>query len=337
MQVLDVSNDSFNLFTECDLYIAAASFEYERSIAASTMLSKRLRAKCAIILAFTGKTSAAAQENKYQSRTRLFEQMSLIDISKAPRVVLAGQYEYSSTLRQIEGELEARGVSKCSAVILDISCLTAVQLVYVIRWLHSVVRPKSCVVIYSRPSRYDNENLTPVDYEIMPLPIRVSPQSTISEARRIAVMVMGHEGIRSLATWRAIDPVNTLLLFPASGSAKFDKTCSKQNSYLIGLSRKSPGVSVKTATTLDLARARKMVSSSLDDWSSASHVRVSLIPFGPKPLIVAATLSILDAANVDFELVYAIPKRYSGRYSAGVEAVYFEQIAISDDFRKDQP
>jgi len=290
-----------------------------------------MRSKCAIILAFTGKNTEVAQENKYKSRTVLFEQISLIDIFGSPRVILVGRYDYVSTLREIQGELESRGVSECTSVVLDISCFTAVQLVFMIRWIHTVVRPKKCVVTYCRPREYGSEHsraLSRPGYQILPLPIRVRPRSAINEVRRVAVMVMGHEGIRSLTAWRAIDPMNTVLIFPTSGSSKFDKICDRRNSYLVGLSQNSGGFSTKIASTVELAKTREMLGPVLATWSAIPDIRVSLIPFGPKPLIVAATLAILDAESVDFELAYAIPNGYSGQYSIGAEAVYFEQIVI---------
>src|SRR5207248_2752160 len=124
--------------------------------------------------------------------------------------------------------------------------------------------------------------------------------------------------------WRAVDPAETCLVFPAAGSSRLMQICRRENRYVLDLAERDEDVMTVYQDSMDIQGVRQTVLQFLKQRCESKSVRVSLIPFGPKPLIVGCLLGIIDCGVSESDMVYAIPTSYSANYSSGVDGVFEE-------------
>jgi|SRR5665213_880723 len=312
-----------------DVYIATASFENERSVAA-TRLCRSQNVGLAILIVFRGTLSDEGKKLKQLAINELVEEMTMMDSQRSPIIIFTGRYDYGRVMEELQQHSRARGISwKDANVVIDISCFTAVQLVFLVRSCLEEWRPKQLTVLYTRPKFYESSNkrrLTRPSYSLLPMPIRSLPRAALRETHHQAVVTLGHEGMRSLCAWRAVDPIETCLIFPVSSSPRLMQICETQNRILLDLAKSDSDVVNEYLPTLDIQACRHAIRKFITDRKGANELRVTLVPFGPKPLIVGALLGIMDCSDVEAEIMYATPRSYSAHYSSGVDGVFGEVV-----------
>ncbi len=82
--------------------------------------------------------------------------------------------------------------------------------------------------------------------------------------------------------------------------------------------------------SLNLASARSKISRYFLQAAGDRKIRASLIPFGPKPLVVAALAEMLrtDPLRLDIHLMFAVPVSYNSDYSSGVQEVFTHELSL---------
>ena len=241
-----------------------------------------------------------------------------------PRLVSVGRYEYARLVQSIRREIRARGLrAQALDIALDISCLTRVQLPFMVKALVDL-RCKRVDLWYAEAKSYNmkgdrHSRLAKPSFLPIPVPFIVKRRWLANPVNRKALVLLGHEGQRTLCAWKRVDPVETFLLFPQSQNPEIMENCARQNSYL--LKHLSRSEMIHNCDHLDLERARvevgEVCSAVLDDGA-----RISLIPYGPKPLLAGATLGLLASQKVDCDLMYCVPSSYNAEYSSGVERLH---------------
>ncbi len=262
---------------------------------------------------------------------KLIRLLSEMDTSGAPRMIVAGRYDYGRVTSEIVAECKRQRIQlRKASVFVDISCLTAVQLVFLLNTLHYEERVASVTLLYTRPKFYasvgnDAKPLTRPTYRVIPIPIRRSSRPGLGEIRSIAILPIGHEGRRTFCAWRFADAQQNIVIFPMTGSHRLMDVCARENGLLLDLSKRDKESAIQYLDALSLAQAKEQVRSYISA-NSQSAVRASLIPFGPKPLVVGCLLGIVESAAVECELLYTVPGAYNALYSEGADGVFFEVL-----------
>jgi len=311
-----------------DLFITCASFE-QRCLAASDRLSG-YTTRCAIVVNFLSRTNAEGERRKRDTATSLIEMLTTANQYSLPRLVSVAPYDYFGLWTTIHEELQRRAISPAGLrVTIDISCFTKIQLVFLIKTLVEEGIASRIRCLYAVPERYNSKKgdkfsrLSVGYFAPMPLPVRVSPVRRLSRLRRIAVVLLGHEGQRTLSAWRRIDPDFTILVWAASANSELASITQAENKFLVDLVTRDKGsATMINCQYLDVSAVKEQLFKLLDGASRTGAVRVSVIPFGPKPLLLGTLLAAFELDGIDFELMYPIPTSYNSEYSEGLRDVY---------------
>jgi hypothetical protein len=319
---------------EDDLLIVASSFERERSVASARRF-KYYRARCTMLITTRGDSGSRGERQKLGSVNELLEILGRADVGHFPRQIVTPGYDPIDLTRQIRDELEGRGIPfEGLAVTLDMSCLTKLQLITLLRLL---LRPGVCSILrllYTYPERYntggwERAGRLTIEYS-KPLifPIQGSFLRNRRVRRRLAIVVLGHEGPRALAAWRAAEADFTWLVEARSERPEVMDVCRNENRFLYGLVQDmgEPSCVIETPN-MGLAEICGAMRVALEQAEYAEGLNeVSLIPYGPKAILAGVLLAVLSRSELSAEVVYAVCKRYNSDYSSGVEGVYAVEI-----------
>jgi hypothetical protein len=310
-----------------DLFVASTSFEAERCLAATRRLVN-YRTRCAVILTLSPATTEEGERRKAEALGTMLSILSRCDLSGSPRILKVGRYDFPTLHDKISETLRRRQIGPGPLrITCDISCLTKVHLAFLIRqcrreWSDSNVR-----MLYTRPRNYNRKGskftrLSRGVFKPVPFPFIEEKKMENVEPRRLAIVLLGHEGQRTLSAWRRIDAEDTALFFPNSDDAKLRQKCESENGFLLGLARTRPGPFRVYPVEVELAAARHRARLVLDQLTPAKRTRVSIVPFGPKPILIGVLLALLERGNLPAELMYSVPQSYNVEYSSGVHDVY---------------
>lgn len=310
-----------------DLFIVCASFEEERC-RETTRRALNYSAKCSVIInpqSGSGRLGAKKQE---RSAEFLIERLREFDLRKIPRLLSVAPYNYFSLWNMLSEELDRRGLAwgELRATI-DISCLTKIQMIFLLKEIISTTATRHCRLLYTVPERYNRERgdkfswLSVGYFDPVPFPIRAEPRIA-RNWRRATMVLLGHEGQRTLAAWRYVDPDETILVFGKSDNDAMIEACLRENEFLLSHVGGENSDQTICCGMTDTLVARNRIYDWLRNVSAKQDVTVSLIPFGPKPILLGALLAILDMPWIDVELVYPIPSSYNHNYSIGAKEIY---------------
>lgn len=312
------------------LFITCASFERDRCLAALAY-SERVRWDCTIIVNFTSSTDDEGENRKRETAALLSRQLSQVDLAGLSRQLTVSPQDFHTLCLLIDEELDRRGIDvRAQTITIDISCFTRIQLVFLLRTFmeKGVSRIR---LLYATTSNYKtssdrSQRLTRGSFFPLPVPVRPAPSRRLGGVRRLGIVLLGHEGQRTMAAWRRLDPEETILIFPNSENNRLMQICAKENQFLLHPTAAPSGaISQVGAHYLD---SRSVYSALLPRLSKLekTEYRVSLIPFGPKPLLVGAMLAALAVTGLDFSLMYCIPRGYNSELSRGVDGLFYQDL-----------
>jgi hypothetical protein len=314
--------------TPDDLFITCASFE-ERCLAVSERLSG-FHTRCAAVVNFLSRTNAEGERRKRETAATLIAALTNVDDYTVPRLISVAPYDYIGLWASLQEELQRRRIEgKGLRVTVDISCFTKIQLIFLLKTLVEEEAAAYIRVLYAVPDRYNSKKgdkfsrLAVGYFDPLPLPLRIATTRPLSKLRRIAIVLLGHEGQRTLAAWRRIDPDFSVLVFASSADPALTSITEAENKFLFDIaSRDRSGAVVIKCEHVDVTAVRDQLIKLLGEESRIGDVRVSIIPFGPKPLLLGTLLAALELDGIDWELMYPIPTAYNSQYSEGVREVY---------------
>jgi hypothetical protein len=319
-----------------DLLLVASSFEEERCLAASAKLGL-YQARACIVINFTASTTAEGEARKRRTAQKLLRQVAEYDAVGLPRLLSVGPYAYEELFSLVVGELERRDISgeRLKATI-DISCLTRIQLAFLVRSLLFEFDTDILRLLYTVPRSYNHtkgdkfSRLGVGCFRPVALPLRRWPGHGAVTTRRGALVLLGHEGQRTLAAWRRIDPDEALLIEAISGDDELEETCRAENEHLFKIVRAlGDRAAVRQVSRLEIDGAQAIISSWLEAFSGDPSAIISIVPLGPKPLVVAALLACMAVPRLTVEIVYPMASRYNTNYSEDVVGVYSETFSGS--------
>src|SRR3982751_28885 len=278
-----------------DLLLVASSFEEERCLAASARLGS-YQARACIVINFTASSTVEGEARKRRTAQMLLRQTAEYDAMGLPRLLSVGPYAYEELVPLVVEELTRRdiGVQELS-VTVDISCLTRIQLAFLARSLFFEFDTKVLRLLYTVPRSYNHtkgdkfSRLGVGFFRPVVLPLRRWSGHRAVTTRRGAVVLLGHEGQRTLAAWRRIDPDETLLIEAISGDDELEEICRGENEHLFKTVKTlGDDAAVRRISRLEIDGAREVISDWLGTFSGDPNAVISIIPLGPKPLVVAA-------------------------------------------------
>src|SRR3982751_3558089 len=211
-----------------DLLLVASSFEEERCLAASARLGS-YQARACIVINFTASSTVEGEARKRRTAQMLLRQTAEYDAMGLPRLLSVGPYAYEELVPIVVQEL---------SVTVDISCLTRIQLAFLARSLFFEFDTKVLRLLYTVPRSYNHtkgdkfSRLGVGFFRPVVLPLRRWSGHRAVTTRRGAVVLLGHEGQRTLAAWRRIDPDETLLIEAISGDDELEEICRGENEHL---------------------------------------------------------------------------------------------------------
>lgn len=322
-----------------DLLLVASSFEEERCLAASARLGS-YKARACIVINFTASSTADGEARKRRTAQKLLRQIAEYDVVGLPRLLSVGPYAYEELFALVVEELSRRdiGHEKFSATI-DISCLTKIQLAFLARSLLFEFDTANLRLLYAVPRSYNHakgdkfSRLAVGCFQPVVLPLRRWSGHRAVTTRRGAVVLLGHEGQRTLAAWRRIDPDEALLIEAISGDEELEETCRSENEHLFKTVKAlGDGGATRRVSRLDIDGAREIIAGWLEGFSGDPSAIVSIVPLGPKPLVVAALLACMTVPRLTVEIVYPMASRYNPNYSEDVVGVYSAVFSLGGNW-----
>jgi hypothetical protein len=323
-----------------DLLLVASSFEEERCLAASARLGSYKAGAC-IVVNFTSSSTAEGEARKRRTAQKLLRQIAEYDAVGLPRLLSVGPYAYEEFISLIVEEMARRDISvEGLSATVDISCLTRIQLAFLARSLLFEFDTKRLRLLYTVPRSYNQtrgdkfSRLGVGFFQPVVLPVKRWSGHGAITTRRGAVVLLGHEGQRTLAAWRRIDPDEALLIEAMSGDDELEETCRSENAHLFKtLKTMGEGSAVRRVSRLEIDDARELISDWLATFSADPSAVVSIIPLGPKPLVVAALLACMTVPKLTVEIVYPMASRYNPNYSENVIGVYSATFDLGGNWR----
>jgi hypothetical protein len=323
-----------------DLLLVASSFEEERCLAATARLGS-YQARACIVINFTASSTAEGEARKRRTAQKLLRQISEYDAVGLPRLLSVGPYAYEELFSLILEELARRDIgSERLTATVDISCLTRIQLAFLVRSLLFEIDARILRLLYTVPRSYNHtkgdkfSRLGVGFFRPVALPLRRWSGHRAVTTRRGALVLLGHEGQRTLAAWRRIDPDEALLIEPTSGDDELEETCRNENEYLFKTAKAlGDGALVRRVSRLEIDGAREIITGWLDAFSGDPSAIVSIVPLGPKPLVVAAILACMAVPRLTVEIVYPMASRYNPNYSEDVVGVYSATFSLGGNRR----
>lgn len=312
-----------------DFFLACSSFEEQRCLAAAEHLVD-YRSKACIVVNFTASSTAEGELRKRRTAQELCRRLKPFDVLGVPRLLNVAPYAYSEMISKLFEELRRRDIdaNRLRATI-DISCLTKVQLLFLVAGLILGAHVERIRFLYVVPVSYNStrgdkfSRLGIGSFKPVVLPLRRWSGHGASTTRRGALVLLGHEGHRTLAALRRVDPDEVLLVEAKSGDEDLEATCRKENEYLFDMTiDRHNHKQILRVERVDISGAMYSISQWLTSYCGDPRAVVSLVPLGPKPLVIAAALACLARPDLTSEVVYPMASKYNPNYSEGVKCIY---------------
>jgi hypothetical protein len=309
------------------MFIAAASFERRRSIEAVRHF-RDYSCMCGVVIRFTSSVNRSAGRRKERSVTHLLRTLTDVDRFGAPRLVAVERDDYLGLLDSLYQEIDRRRLPREGLrITLDITCLTRVQVVCLIRTLlvKGIVSDLRIVYTGARSYALGPRKLSYPTFSPLTVPLFSRENEVSAGSARLAIVLMGHEGLRTLSVWRRVDPERTVFLLPKSPETHITDRALKESRFLLDHAEVDPCASEPIAIApIDIRDTQGQVVRILNCLAREEGVAVSLLPFGPKPMLVGAVLGLWQSMKVTSELAYSVASGYDAGYSVGVSGLYSE-------------
>jgi len=318
-----------------DLLLVSASFEEERCLAAAKLLSD-YSVRCGVVVNFESKLNARGEEKKRSTSEQLIDIVGSYDTNGIPRHLVVAGHDVVDLTRELKGELRGRGIGLSGLrVTLDISCLTKIQLAGILRFFLSRGVAKRIRILYSYPKEYNTSGwdryskLAAGFKSPIVLPFQGFARNAAETESRLAVVCVGHEGERTFAAWRSADAEVTWLVEGTSENEKVMEACRLENRFLYEyVSRGRAGHAKFSFGSRDLEAVSVNLGTMFDRQGDWQNTQISVIPFGPKPILVGLLFAILSRSNLHAQLVYPVTTGYNSDYSWGIEGVYSSELDV---------
>ena len=306
-----------------DVFLTTASFEKDRCLATADNLYN-YSTRFAGVINFLSKTTINGEVKKGQTAEYLLEKLIKVDVTGIPRLITIRPYDYFKFFEIFKEELIRREIGlKNLNITIDVSCLTKIQLIFLIKVFILDGIAKKLRILYTIPDHYNTKGdkfsrLAKGYYEPIIIPIKVSKIRKIQNTFKLCLVITGHEGQRTICAWKFVEPMETILLFTKSGD-ELEKISKKQNEYLLNLSdKKNSYINKIDITDFDIFKIKDTIKNLLKSIRK-ENIRVSIIPFGPKPILIGILLRMVELEDYDFDIIYPIPASYNSNYSEGAK------------------
>lgn len=315
-----------------DLFLAASSFE-ERSVGAARLLSASYRCRIALLAHIDSKTSQTGEERKRHFSGELYDRLSKAALSGRAEVCPAAPHSPFPLWRKVKGALQRGGTGRdATTVTIDISCLTRIQNLFLLRNLMLEPSIGSIRVVYSVPTIYFTESALTKELsagysEVVRFPFEIgqsegAPVGTAPVFQRAAFVIIGHEGDRTLNIWRSLDVEKTVVFRVESADTRRVRMTSRRNEFLLRRCQQGdPAFHVLDIPWTEIDAAEEWLDQALSLVQEDGGGEVNFIPFGPKPVLVTICKWTLGHPQLRINVAYSTPAFYHGLYSRGVREV----------------
>lgn len=322
------SVDTINPPIPDDLFITTSSFEEERSMAVCNKLDN-YKSKTSLILNFHSDSNREGEQKKARSEKKLLEKLSKNTIFGIPRIINVEPFNYTNSIEAIKEELKLRGYPlKYLNITFDVSCLTKVQLIFLLKFF--LENANNLRLYYTSPRIYNakpnySKKFIPGYSDPVSFDINAPKKEAIGSIKRVALVIAGHEGQRTMYAWERVDPDKTYILIPIADDYILNKICNDENEFFLRRAAIGYKEFIKhEISKLDVSGAKKFLYNICK--RERKNIRLTIIPFGPKPLVIGVILAAIEMKNIAINVAYPIPPSYNPNYSEGVENIYFYNI-----------
>lgn len=256
-------------------------------------------------------------------RLRSQSEYALLDAAQAMSAAVIYLRASPYSMQGIIGPLEGifAGMTKSSAIVLDISCLTKIHTIAAASLIASREVVEGITLVYTVPDEYDfslkAEKKAFGFVDVLISPIWLSAWHP-GFKRNYALVIPGHEGRRLQAGWQEVQARQGLVLQAAtSNRPDHGRVTQGRNKWLFELCQSDPA---NWRWTQEEKEDWGKVSTHVKGVARASppDTRITLYPFGPKSMIACAAFSLTLMCRDRAWFVYPIPREYSTPYSSGV-------------------
>jgi hypothetical protein len=315
-----------------DLLLAASSFE-ERSVGAVRLLGASYRCRLALLVHVDSSTSQAGEERKRRFSGELYERLSKSALSGRAEVCPAAPHSPFPLWNNVRTALRREGRGRDAVTVtIDISCLTRIQNLFLLRNLMLEPNIGSIRVVYSVPTLYFTESALTKELsagysEVVRFPFEIgqpesAPVGTAQVFQRAAFVIVGHEGDRTLNIWRSLDVERTVVFRVNSSDTRRVNMTNRRNEFLLRRCRQGdPSFHLLEVPWTRIEAAEEWFDHALSLVRDDGVGEVNFIPFGPKPVLVAICNWTLGHPELRINIAYSTPAFYYGLYSRGIREV----------------
>lgn len=316
-----------------DLFIASGSFE-ERSLGAARLLGEAYQARLAILVHLRTRSTPVGEHRRKEFTAELYRRLGHVDGRRKPEMLPTDGGDPLGLWRELTELLDHRGIELAGArVTVDISCLTRVQVAFLLRNMMVFGGVERLRVLYATPVMYHSEmsrrsELSSGYGEAVRFPYELAREGGTRTSsfgvRRVAFVYIGHEGDRVLNIWRSLDPDATVVFDLEGGDEQRTEITDSRNSLLLRRARLSdPSFHLIRLPWKGLSTSEPELDRAYQRWRKEyGPIEIAVVPFGPKPSLIPVARWSCIQGGVPITIAYSSPRRYHGSYSRGIQQVY---------------
>ena len=312
-----------------DLLVVSASFE-PRCLGVNKLVAP-YRANAVIILNPVSNVTGKGARKQMDHMDKLFPSMCKIDSSKIASIKYITAHDQKELLLAIQEYIEVRKIAPLKTITIDISCLTKIQLFFLIRWTWQNLKGVNVRLIYTKPMRYNTVRSvkTELSWEYSQPFVTSLTRSGKRPINKKLWVILGHEGDRILNTWRYAEPDETILVRARSDEKHLNEQTSNRNAYLLSRCKINPMVKVREFDPLNVGWALSELYRT-NPPSAMEAAQNIIATYGPKPLIVSMAVWSCLYSKIWMDFLYSVPGRYDENYSEGIKASFLFEFISGD-------
>jgi hypothetical protein len=213
-------------------------------------------------------------------------------------------------------------------VVVDTTCITKAHAISLAAWLAKGVGAGTEVLLaytspgqYGTPARHSSRTGKWVETVLAPCELR--PDVFFEEAN--GIVLLGHEGPRLELALAQLTPIDALFVLATTpGEEELEIVARTSNARIVGrIERKErAGWEVRRINGSDVEALQQLVEPFVER-SIARKRRVVLYPFGPKPLVLAASIIAIGRHPGGVWYCYPVPRAYDVDYTIGTGATHW--------------
>ena len=203
-------------------------------------------------------------------------------------------------------------------VVLDISVMSKAHLFVLLQWLDDHGYWDQLWILYSEPEVYGTEGHIPLSFGVSSVTHLPGFTSVANPSRPLhAILFLGYEGDRALATYEFLQPTKTTVVIPDPPFQPdwSGRTEAQNRNLLATIDNRS---SLVKADALDPVSTYSALRTILGEVTSRSDFSRALCPFGTKPQVVGSYTYLRECVDPPAVIYTRVLRHNDLYYSKGI-------------------